>query len=61
MQEQKNKYTSPANEFILHTVEAIEKKIIILKKYTSPANEFLSHRCKNNRKMIKSEKIYKSS
>ena len=48
------KYTSPANEFLLHKCRNKNKKIIFfskLKKITSPANEFLLHN-RNNSKMI---------
>ena len=52
------KFTSPANEFLLHKCRnnrKMKKRFFFsnLKKFTSPANVFLLHKCKNNRKMKK--------
>ena len=54
----RKKFTSPANEFLLHKYRNNRKitKLIFfsnLKKCTSPADEFLLHKCRNkNEKMI---------
>ena len=45
----KKKSPSPANEFLLHTVESIgklkkKKANEFFEKYISPSNEFLLHR-----------------
>ena len=50
------KLPSPDNKFLLPTVGAIGKNII-LKKIIITANEFLFHKCRSNRKIQKCEKV----
>ena len=54
----RNKFTSPANEFLPHEcrnnskMKKINSLLFNQNKFTSPANEFPLHKCRNKKKRI---------